>query len=294
MSQGAGQAATLEELRAEIIRLGPWHLEVEVAPGLTTRAFLDAPPGTYQGSGHLDPSRISFLDPRRDFETTLPQIYPAGLEGRSFLDCACNCGGYSFVAREAGASTCFGFDVREHWIAQARFLTEHRTGPSDNVEFEVLDLYDLPQRGVGPFDVTLFKGIFYHLPDPVTGLKAAADLTRELLIVDTSTRPDMPEGTLTVGKESREGMMSGVYGLNWRPSGPSVMAHILSWMGFPDTRLVYNHEQTGRGGYGRMRVVAAREHGLLDAFDPVDRGGGGGRKRLGPLRRRLRSARKTK
>jgi SAM-dependent methyltransferase len=297
MSQGAGQSATLEELRAEIIRLGPWHLDVEVAPGLTTRAFLDAPPGTYQGTGHLDPSRITFIDPRRDVESLLPRIYPAGLEGRSFLDCACNCGGYSFLAREMGASACFGFDVREHWIAQARFLAEHRTGPSDNVELEVLDLYDLPQRGVGPFDVTLFKGIFYHLPDPVTGLKAAADLTGELLIVDTSTRPDMPEGTLTVGRESREGMMSGVYGLNWRPSGPSVMAHILRWMGFPDTRLAYNHEQTRRGGFGRMRLVAARRHGLLDAFDPVDpvnRGAGRGRARLRRLRRWLGSPSETR
>lgn len=128
----------------------------------------------------------------------------------------------------------------------------------------------------------------------MTGLKAAADLTRELLIVDTSTRPEMPEGTLSVGQESREGMMSGVSGLNWRPSGPSVMAHILQWMGFPDTRLVYNHEQTRRGGFGRMRVAAAREHGLLDAFDPVDPGTGGGRTRLGRFRRRLRRASKRK
>jgi hypothetical protein len=64
-------------------------------------------------------------------------------------------------------------------------------------------------------------------------------------------------------------MMSGVYGLNWRPSGPSVMARILWWMGFPDVRLVFNNEQTGRGHLGRMQVIAAREPGLLDSLEPV-------------------------
>jgi len=260
-----------EELRDEIIRLGPWHLEVEVAPGLTTRAFLDAPPGTYVGSGELDPDRITFIDPRIDFDPLIAAIYgERGLEGRSFLDCACNAGAYCFLARESGASRCFGFDVREHWIAQARFLADNRIGPSDGVDFEVLDLYDLPNRSADPFDVTLFKGIFYHLPDPITGLKLAADMTKEIIIVDTSTRPDMPEGTLTVGRESRKGMMSGVYGLNWRPSGPSVVAYILRWMGFADARLVYNGEATGRKGLGRMRVVAAREPGLLEAYEPIE------------------------
>jgi tRNA (mo5U34)-methyltransferase len=41
-------------------------------------------------------------------------IYPGGLEGRRFLDCACNCVAYSFWAKELGASETFGFDVREH------------------------------------------------------------------------------------------------------------------------------------------------------------------------------------
>lgn len=142
---------TIDELRAEIIRLGPWHLDVEVVPGLTTRAFLEAPPGTYQGTGELDPQRITFIDPRPDFDPLLAKVFGGdGLDGRSFLDCACNAGAYCFLAREAGAGSCFGFDVREHWIAQARFLAEHRAGPSDRIDFEVLDLYDLPERGSGP------------------------------------------------------------------------------------------------------------------------------------------------
>jgi hypothetical protein len=198
-------STTPDELKAEIVRLGPWHLDLDVTPEVSTAAFLEAPPCTYEGSGHLDPGRITLIDPRPQFEALFGRVYPDSLDGRTFLDCACNCGAYCFLAREAGASYSFGFDVREHWIAQGRFLLENRTvGRNDLIELEVMDLYELPQRGVGPFDITLFKGIFYHLPDPITGLKAAADLTRELLIVDTSTRPDMPAGTLTLGYESRE------------------------------------------------------------------------------------------
>jgi tRNA (mo5U34)-methyltransferase len=76
--------------------------------------------------------------------------------------------------------------VRDHWINQAKFIQENRTvGPTDGMRFEVADLYDLPKLGLEPFDFTLFKGIFYHLPDPITGLKAAADLTKEILVLDT-------------------------------------------------------------------------------------------------------------
>jgi SAM-dependent methyltransferase len=258
---------TSDDLKAEIIRLGPWHLDVQVTPELSTVAFLDTPPGTYEGSGALDPAKISFFNPRQDFDRLIGRIFPDGLGGRSFLDCACNCGAYCFLAREAGAGECFGFDVREHWIAQARFLSRERVvGRNDGIDFEVLDLYDLPQRGRA-FDVTLFKGIFYHLPDPITGLRAAADLTRELIIVDSATRPDMPGNTLHLAYESRELLMSGVHGLNWYPSGSAVVQGILGWLGFPETRVLFEREPVDRPPIGRVRIAAARESGLLDALD---------------------------
>ena len=52
-------------------------------------------------------------------------------------------------------------------------------GPGEDIRFEVCDLYALPELDLPSFDITLFNGIFYHLPEPVTGLKIAADLTKE-------------------------------------------------------------------------------------------------------------------
>jgi hypothetical protein len=250
---------TADELRDEIIRLGPWHLDVEVAPGLSTRVWLESDEPYPESFGP-----VKFNDGARShFHEQLRELYPNGLEGRSFLDCACNCGGYSFWARELGAGECFGFDAREHWIRQARFLLEHRDGPKDDMRFEVADLYDLPDMGLRPFDVTLFKGILYHLPDPVTGLKIAADLTNELMILNTGTMAGWPDGALVIDRESTEQVMSGVHGLNWYPTGPDVVARMLRWVGFPETRLLWWRPQT-RPGRGRLEMLASKEEGLLD------------------------------
>jgi SAM-dependent methyltransferase len=259
MSLEANEAV---RLRQEIVRLGPWHLKVQVTSEVSTDVWAEE---SRRKDGPV-PDRVSFIDPRPQFETQIRRIYPQGLAGRSFLDCACNCGGYSFLAKDLGAGECFGFDVREHWIKQARFLLQNRTvGPTEAMRFEVCDLYDLPEKGLLPFDVTLFKGIFYHLPDPITGLKIAAALTNELIVVNTATRSGLPDGLLAIEHESREQVMSGVYGLNWLPTGPDVVAQVLKWAGFLETHLVWwQHEL--EPGSGRLEMLASKKAGLLDAL----------------------------
>lgn len=249
----------LQQLR----ELAPWHLDVEVAHGVRTRdaAVLDE---AATGKVHL-------VDGRPGFQNLLKMIYPDGLEGRSLLDVACNCGGYCFWAKEIGAGRCFGFDVREHWIRQARFLAQHRERPADDIYFQVLDLYDLATGENERFDISIFKGIFYHLPDPMNALKIVADRTRELMLVNTATRSGHPDGYLAVGDEPKEALMSGIYGLSWYPTGPEVLGRILEWVGFPEFRVVYWLEQTelrgGGGPLGRIELVAAREAGTFHRFD---------------------------
>lgn len=247
--------ASEQELRDEIVRLGPWHLDVEVTEGLSTGGVAEA-------------EKTQFKDDRSDWRDFIQSIYPNGLDGRSFLDCACNCGGYSFWMKELEAGSCLGFDVREHWIEQAKFLQETRTGPSDGVRFELCDLYDLPDRiGDEKFDITLFKGIFYHLPDPVSGLRVAAERTRELLVVDTATKAGAEDGYLAIAHEPTKPVMSGVYGLNWLPTGPKVVKGILRHLGFPAAQLVFWKRVKGaKKRRGRLRIVAARDPEVLAHF----------------------------
>jgi tRNA (mo5U34)-methyltransferase len=257
---------TSDDLRTEIIRLRPWHLDVQVTPTISTAAFLEASPDKVS-------NEIGFINPRASFRTLLQSIFPDGLQGRSVLDCACNCGGYLFWAKELGAGECFGFDAREHWIDQARFLARHRTKRADHIRFEVCDLYSLPQLGLGPFDITLFNGIFYHLPDPIRGLKIAADLTTQLMIVNTATMNGLRDGMLVLSSESHEQLTSGIYGLNWYPTGPEVLSGILNWLGFAETRCVYwsNKVDFQPADLGRIEMIGARDPSVFEQFDARDK-----------------------
>ena len=245
----AGSAALSEEIG----RLGPWHIDIEVTPGVRTGAFSEATGESVS---------IPLYSPYRTLRSILGAMYPNGLQGRSALDCACNCGAFLFWAKELGAGDCYGFDVRDHWIKQARFLAKHRTvGPTAGLRFEVGDLYELPSRGLEPFDLTFFSGILYHLPEPITGLKITADLTTELMLVQTATMSGGPgDGYLAISDESREELLSGVYGLNWLPTGPRVVNRILKWSGFHETRtLQWEEESETTPGLGRLVVLASTQ-----------------------------------
>jgi tRNA (mo5U34)-methyltransferase len=294
---GVKRTATAAELREEIIRLGPWLHQVQITSEVSTRDYLDAPPTpdatkvtvllregtaptkrveTYVRSD-LSWSALQFRNHRDDFMATMRRLYPNGLEGRRVLDCACNCGAYLLWAKELGAGECVGFDVREHWIEQARFLTEHREGPTDGVRFEVCDLYDLPKLDLEPFDIVLFNGILYHIPDPLTGLKIAADLAAELLMVNTATASALPDGMLKASGETVESPVSGVYGLNWLPTGPATIRAIFQWCGFVETRCHFWRRQPGqrRSNRNRIEMFAARKQGLFESFDAFMRKAGG-------------------
>jgi tRNA (mo5U34)-methyltransferase len=257
---------TYEELRDQIVSLGPWAYDLQITPELSTRVSLETPPDNYPPEiGH-----VNFSDPSGPFLGMMRDIFPDGLAGRSVMDCACNGGIYLFCAKTLGAGRCFGFDVREHWIRQARFVAENRTtSPTDDMTFQVCDLYDVPKLGLEPFDVTFFHGIFYHLPDPVTGLKVAGDHTKELLVLNTTTIRGYPEGVLVADEESRTWVRSGVYGLNWFPSGPEVLSHILNWMGFTETRCDRWRQRSGQRAARReeLRMLAARDPETLRRYD---------------------------
>lgn len=245
------------ELRAEILRLGPWHHDFEIAPGIRTGA--PVPPGTYPSE--LGTPTVIKTD---GMAKLLGTVYPDGLAGRSMLDCACNAGGFLFTAAGVGAGRSFGFDVREHWIEQARFLARHL--PSDNIQFAVRDLMSLPQLGLEPFDITLFFGILYHLPDPVASLRIAADHTKELLIINTDALPAKFDG-LVLSPESVTEVMSGVHHLAWLPTSPRVLQAMLAFCGFPHTRVLFDRAMP----YKRRRIgiMGARDERTFAHYDTL-------------------------
>jgi tRNA (mo5U34)-methyltransferase len=222
--------------------------------------------------GGSEPGDHTCYDPAPATKRLLQSIYPGGLERRSVLDCACNNGAFLFAARELGAGRCVGFDVREHWINQARFLVRHRGEPAHDLHFKNLDLYELPALDLDPFDITFFAGIFYHLPDPISGLQIAADLTREVIFVSSAARSGLPDGMLVTHEESQENPLSGVHGLNWFPTGPGVIARVLAQMGFAETRCYAWRPSGANPELDLVQVIAGRKKGSLVHFDSDDRG----------------------
>jgi SAM-dependent methyltransferase len=246
------------DLQAEIARLGPWHHDVELAPGLSTMGQRDA-------GGDADKTFWQHYSPEAQMRRLFDALFEDGqLQGRSFLDCACNSGAHTMAAARSGAGRCFAFDARALWVEQARFLARHFGLP--NVQVERLKLEELPGLQLEPFDMTLFSGIFYHLPDPVAGLKLAADLTREILILNTSVLPRRGSG-LMLNFESETNVLSGVDRLAWLPTGPDVLRQILAWCGFKHSRIDMYRTPGKPRGWKRIQIVAAREASALAVYD---------------------------
>lgn len=248
------------ELTTQIEELRPWHHDIQLFDDFSTGKVFSTD-GTLVGREN---DGVSLISPRKAFLKRLDTLYPEGMAGKSFLDCACNGGGYCFWARERDIARGIGFDVREHWIQQAKFVQQNRTAePTDRLEFHVMDLYDVPKRDFQPFDMTFFSGLFYHLPDPVTGLKLAADLTTDILILNTAmmSDPENPRG-LTMAKESRTKVMSGVHELAWFPNGKETLRDILLWLDFKDLKVTM-HKEPAEILRGRIEVIAGREKGRL-------------------------------
>jgi SAM-dependent methyltransferase len=253
-------------LGEQIRQLGPWHQDIQLTDEFSTGQVF-SPDGKLSREANRN---VSLLTLRDNFVEHIRQVYPEGLRGKRFLDCACNAGGYCFWARELGADLAYGFDIRKHWIDQASFVRRHRVvAPTDRIKFAVCDLYALEKKRLPKFDVTLFKGIFYHLPDPITGLRIVSDLTREVLIFNTQTGWGEPDGFLKPGLEDTKALMSGAYGLNWRPTGPATMIPVLKWLGYCTAKLMFFRQQKNNpdGDTGRMEIWATKVPGLLDSLE---------------------------
>lgn len=248
-----------QQLRRRLENLKPWRMSIQINEEINTREFLELPSNR---SNPLQQQRDKY---KTKFFKFIDTVFPNGFDDKRFLDCGCNAAAYCFWARERNAENCFGFDIREHWIRQAKFVRFNRTmGPKTRIQLEVLDLYDLGSQNLDPFDLVHFKNLFYHLPDPISGLKIAADLSRDVLYFNSSFCWERPDGALVVdprdnGEEENDWMHGGTDSLNWLPTGPGVCADIIRSFGFEEIKLTNLKQIPARPERGRLEIVAARE-----------------------------------
>jgi tRNA (mo5U34)-methyltransferase len=122
----------------------------------------------------------------------LPRIgLPESLAGKSVLDVGAWDGFFSFEAERRGAVRVVAADYYSwHGVgwgtgdgkAGFRLAKEALSSRVEDVDVDVMQLS--PER-IGTFDVVLFLGVLYHVPDPLGALERVASVTKELLILET-------------------------------------------------------------------------------------------------------------
>jgi 2-polyprenyl-3-methyl-5-hydroxy-6-metoxy-1,4-benzoquinol methylase len=120
-------------------------------------------------------------------------VFKHGITGKSVLDVGAWDGALSFEAERRGASRVVACDsfcwTGAGWGKKRAFDLAKRQLES-KVEEVILNISDLGPNTVGTFDVVLFLGVLYHLKDPMGAIENMAQLTRELLVVETETALD--------------------------------------------------------------------------------------------------------
>jgi tRNA (mo5U34)-methyltransferase len=146
-------AETWETVRS----FSEWYHCIEVAPGIVT-------PGINNGG-----------------ETLRHLAIPADLRGKRVLDLGARDGYFSFEMARRGAE-----------VLAIDYFPKERTGfaiaaklLNMDVPYRQENIYDLSPEELGQFDLILFLGLLYHLPDPLLALEKVRLLCRDLLCVET-------------------------------------------------------------------------------------------------------------
>jgi tRNA (mo5U34)-methyltransferase len=160
-----------EEILSELKRLEPWFHRIDLGDGIFTKteSVMGEP---------VDHPSLPWQ--------TIKKLLPDNLKGKTVLDVGCNAGFYAFEAKRRGAERVLGVDGQRQHVRQGLFV---RKALGLDVEFRRFNVYELNQRNVGQFDVTLALGLLYHLKHPILALENLFDVTKELLIIETAIMP---------------------------------------------------------------------------------------------------------
>lgn len=178
------------------------------------------------------------------------------LQGKSVIDIGAWDGFMSFEAERRGAKFVLATDhfcwSGPGWGTKAGFNFAHSRLRS-NVSSEDVGVFDLCPKLQGIFDVALFLGVFYHLTDPWGGLFKAAQMTSDLLIVETATAcNDIKEPVMRyyLGKELADDPTN-----FWAPN-EMCLRNMLLEIGFKEvSTLIVKH----RGNFAPRLIAHARK-----------------------------------
>lgn len=146
----------------KIINSAPhWHHSFEVFPGVTT-------PGNYDPTFLFDLLNL-----------------PDDLSGKRILEIGPSDGFFTLqLARRGADVTCVDYRAKDdHGYAAMERITGLKA------QYITANIYDLDPAGIGTFDIILFLGVLYHLPDMMRALQILRSLARGSLFIETECDP---------------------------------------------------------------------------------------------------------
>jgi tRNA (mo5U34)-methyltransferase len=148
---------TDDEVRARIAAVRHWYHPVEIRPGIIT-------PGS------------------NDARTVLEMLdLPIDCRGMRALDLGTRDGFFAFELERRGAEVVAVdyLSMADSGFGVAAELLGSR------VTYLQRNLYELTAAELGTFDIVLFLGLLYHLPDPLGALRIVRNLTRQRMVLET-------------------------------------------------------------------------------------------------------------
>ncbi|WP_435016520.1 class I SAM-dependent methyltransferase [Tundrisphaera sp. TA3] len=125
---------------------------------------------------------------RDDTQAKLAQVHlPADLTGKEVLDIGAWDGFFSFECERRGASRVVALDGgvwKVDSIGKAGFEFA-RKALNSKVEDVWMEASEISPERIGQFDLVLFLGVLYHLPDPVSTFMKVASVAPKDMIIET-------------------------------------------------------------------------------------------------------------
>ena len=112
-----------------------------------------------------------------------------------------------------------------------------------DAESRVIDVHEMMLETVGRWDVVLFLGVFYHLLDPIDALRRLAQITNEVLVLETHLDLQDLRRPAMVFYPGRE---PGGDQTNWWGPNRTCVEGLLKAVGFPEVRFT-QHPSAGPG-----------------------------------------------
>ena len=152
---------TKEEILSRVATVPHWYHQIDLGHGIVTPGINDSA------------ENLRLLD--------LPQ----DCTGLTALDIGARDGFFSFELERRGAQVV----AVDYMPAASTGFAVAAEVLNSRVSYLQENVYNLSERDLGEFDIVLFLGLLYHLPDPLGALRIARDLCRgsfylETLIID--------------------------------------------------------------------------------------------------------------